>query len=299
MTFEEALMDSKIEYKLNVDLASVSSFKIGGIAKCVCYPANADDVRAVYRLSEEFSLPVSVIGRTSNSLFLDSGFDGILLSTIRMNRKIEIGKGLFLMEAGCSLTKEAYELAKKGWSGLEFAYGIPGSIGGAVFMNAGAYGSNVSTLIRSVTVWDKQTKEVFEIKAEYCLFCYRHSVFMEKPDWLILSAVFQLTPGDPEESSKTMAQYKEKRTQSQPLDYPSIGSIFIRPNTGFAGKYIEDCGLKGYSIGGAEVSVKHAGFIINKGKASAKDVLDLVAYIQNTVRERFRVDLEPEIRVIG
>ena len=200
--------------------------------------------------------------------------------------------------AGASMLKLANFAQQNGLSGLEFAHGIPGTVGGGVYMNAGAYGGEICQVLKSCLVFDQIDGYIFLIDASQCDFSYRHSIFMDNKNLIVLFATFELKKGNPDEIKAKMDEYKAKRMASQPLEYPSAGSTFKRPEGYFAGKLIEDSGLKGFSVGGAQVSEKHAGFVINKGGATAEDIKNLVAHIQKTVKEKFDVSLECEIEFV-
>ena len=192
-----------------------------------------------------------------------------------------------------ALFAHEYEL-----EGLEFAHGIPGSVGGGVYMNAGAYGGEISQVLKSCMIFDKERGTLFMVRNDECEFSYRHSIFMDNKDLLVLFATFELKDGDPDEIKAKMDEYKAKRVASQPLEYPSAGSTFKRPEGHFAGALIEGAGLKGYRIGGACVSEKHAGFIVNTGGATTNDVIALIGHVRKTVLEKDGVLLEPEIRIV-
>ena len=200
--------------------------------------------------------------------------------------------------AGASMLKLANFAQENGLSGLEFAHGIPGSVGGGVYMNAGAYGGEICQVLKSCLIFDKESGTFFIADAKECEFSYRHSIFMDNKDLLILFATFELKEGNPDEIKAKMDELKSSRVSKQPLEYPSAGSTFKRPEGYFAGKLIEDAGLKGYSIGGAQVSEKHAGFVINRENATANDVKNLIEHIKKEVKEKFDVSLECEVEFV-
>ena len=237
-----------------------------------------------------------LLGKGSNLLIPDSGLDGVTICTERMQKHALLSPDEIICEAGLSLSRLCIFAQEHGLSGLEFAYGIPGSVGGAVFMNAGAYGGEMRDVLSTVTSVDMDGRlhvhTVDDLKLGY-----RTSVFQQNGE-TVLSAVIRLTPGDPDAIRAKMDEILGKRKDKQPLNFPSAGSTFKRPEGYFAGALIEQCGLKGYAIGGAQVSEKHAGFIVNRGGASASDVLRLIDYIRQTVLRETGVSLEPEIRCI-
>ncbi|MBQ3593659.1 MAG: UDP-N-acetylmuramate dehydrogenase [Clostridia bacterium] len=277
------------------DMASHTSFKVGGPAKVVAVPSDEKQLANVITLCKD--IRYVLIGNGSNVVFSDEGYDGVVILTHGMNRceiiKKEDDEVFVLADAGTTLSALASFAKTNALTGLEFACGIPGSVGGAVFMNAGAYGGEISDVIYSV----KCLGDEEYVLSEKSDFSYRYSKYMDSKD-VILSAVFKLKTGDSEKITALMKENLAKRKEKQPLEYPNAGSVFKRPEGYFAGKLIEDAGLKGYTVGGAQVSEKHAGFIINIGGATAKDIKNLVAYIKNTVKNRFGVDLECEIRFI-
>ena len=242
------------------------------------------------------SVPYYVIGNGSNLLVDDDGYDGLIIHIGRNMSKVEVVDNVVIAMAGATLAKTASEALAHGLTGLEFASGIPGSVGGAVYMNAGAYGGEMKDVVSATTYVDK-SGHMGMVRGEEHNFGYRKSVFGEGD--VILMTTFELEYGDKEEISAKMADFNQRRKDKQPLDMPSAGSTFKRPEGYFAGKLIEDCGLRGYSIGGAQVSEKHCGFVVNEGGATTRDILDLIAYIQETVFEKFGVRLETEVKYLG
>lgn len=298
--FIEFLTQSHIAFEENVSCKKLCSFHVGGEVRVVVRPKNAEQLTALYRFMNENDIKNILLGRGSNVLIADEGYDGaiVLLSEISSIDFSVTDDNWIVAGAGASMLKLASFAQQNGLSGLEFAHGIPGSVGGGVYMNAGAYGGEISQILRSCLIFDKSLGTLFVAEADECEFSYRHSIFMENKDLLVIFATFELQDGDPDEIRAKMDEYKAKRIASQPLEYPSAGSTFKRPEGHFAGKLIEDCGLKGYSIGGAQVSEKHAGFVINRGGASANDVKEIVKHIQKTVKEKFDVSLECEIEFV-
>lgn len=297
--------------KKNFPLSHLSAMKTGGCAKYAFFPETKEELINVIKDVKENNIKYCVIGNASNVIFTDEEYDGAVIFTTgikqikfldeseisKLGITYENNKKYVLADAGASLTAFAYKSARENLSGLEFAYGIPGSVAGAVFMNAGAYGGEMKDVVVSVEYLDEKG-EIKSIKGEELCFSYRHSFFQEHPECVILCAVIALNT-EPEISPLKVSEANmAKRKEKQPLEYPNCGSAFKRPQGHFAGALIEDCNLKGFGIGGAYVSEKHAGFIINKGAATTQNVIDLISHIQKTVFEKHGVRLEPEIRII-
>ena len=292
----DAMQDGRLSYKTDLPLGTVSSFKVGGNAAFAVYPSSIDELVSICALCRSITIPFIVVGNTSNLVFDDSGYDGAVLFTNDINM-INIKGTIANADCGASLSHFCHSVAQEGLSGIEFAYGIPGTVGGAVFMNAGAYGGEFKDVIKSVTYYDLETDEFCTIPNEECCFGYRTSIFQDRKK-IILSVSIKLEKSDRDTVLALMHNYLQRRKDKQPLNYPSAGSVFKRPEGYFAGKLIEDSSLKGYTIGGAQVSEKHAGFIINSGGATCADIKALVKHIQSTVKEKFSVDLECEIKFI-
>lgn len=281
--------------KLNEPMAKHTTFKIGGKADVFVTPETKEELLEIIGFCKEEKIPVTVVGNGSNLLVSDDGIDGVVICTEKINY-VNLGEDAITSGAGALLSVVANTAAKASLTGLEFAAGIPGSVGGGTFMNAGAYGGELKDVIETVTVLDKDgTVKVFETAD--CGFGYRTSIF--SGGYVILEVAFRLKKGNKEEILDTMKELAQRRRDKQPLEYPSAGSTFKRPEGYFAGKLIEDAGLKGYAIGGAQVSKKHSGFVINEGGATAKDVLNLVDHIKKQVKEKFGVSLQEEIKLIG
>ena len=288
-----------LDIRENVPLAPLSSMKTGGNAELCCFPKSTEELCSLAEYLTVNGRKYSVIGNASNLLFLDEGYsaDDRILIFIGSAKSISFSDNICTAECGASLTALALKCSKSGLCGLEFAYGIPGSVGGAVFMNAGAYGGEMSNVVRQVKYFDSADSKVKTISGDELDFSYRHSFFTGK-NHVILSAVLELTPGNADESVRLCEENMAKRCAKQPLKLPSCGSAFKRPEGHFAGALIEQCGLKGYAVGGAQISEMHAGFIVNRGGASTNDVIRLSEYVQETVMKRFGVTLEPEIVVL-
>lgn len=291
----EILKQNNIAFALDESVASRSTFKVGGVARLAVYPKNADELIAAVRALDSEGKRLEIIGNASNILFGFEYFDGALIFTGGMSA-VRFEDGSIYADAGVQLSSLARLAAERGLSGLEFAYGIPGLVGGSVYMNAGAYGSEISSVLEYSDAYDRGSGEVRRIYAHG--FGYRRSVYMENRDLVCLGGGFKLEVGDAKKIKAEMAKNMASRREKQPLEYPSAGSYFKRPVGNFAGKLIEDAGLKGMSVGGARVSEKHAGFIINCGGATAEDILDLEEKIREIVMSRFGAELEREVRLI-
>lgn len=301
MSWETAL-DQKIadylpELKWLCDepLARHTSFRIGGPAKRMAFPRNTEQIVILTGFLQEMGVRTVVLGNGTNVLFPDEGVDATLISTGEMCAVERIGDTELTADAGVSLARLATEAWKLGLTGLEFAHGIPGSLGGGVVMNAGAYDGALADVLTEVTALFPDG--VRTLKAEELQLSYRHSIFTEQPEAVVLRAKVRLQAGDSAAIKAKMDDLMARRKASQPLEYPSAGSTFKRPAGHFAGRLIEDAGLKGARVGGAEVSTKHAGFVINTGGATCADVLALIEKIQKTVFDATGVMLEPEVRI--
>ena len=287
--------------KLNIECiedassAPMSTFRIGGSVELAVYPKTVEQMSAAVSLLNRYGVRFFVLGNGSNILFCDGVLEGAVILTQRI-ADIRISEHTLIASAGASLASLASAAARASLSGLEFAKGIPGTLGGAVYMNAGAYGGTVSDVLVCSTALNIKTGELEQIREHD--FGYRQSVYMNNNDLICIGAELELRDGDREEIEASMQAMAQKRRASQPLEYPSAGSYFKRPEGHFAGKLIEDCGLKGVRIGAAAVSDKHAGFIINLGGATADDVLRLEEKVRGEVLCRFGVNLEREVRLI-
>ena len=269
-----------------------TSFRIGGPAEIFVEPTVAQVGRVI-----EGEIPCTVIGNGSNLLVGDGGIPGVVICLGEQASGISVFREELFAEAGALLSKMAAEAQRAGLTGLEFASGIPGSLGGAVVMNAGAYGGEMKDVLTEVTVLTPEGTFLTLPVAELDL-SYRHSIIPER-GYLVVSAVLELHPGKAEEIRAVMEDLKEKRVSKQPLEYPSAGSMFKRPEGYFAGKLIEDAGLRGFQVGGAQVSEKHCGFVINRDHATAADIMELMRQVQIRVKENSGVDLEPEVKRLG
>ncbi len=292
----ERLSNLKIEYVLAEPMSRHTTFKIGGNADVFVKVKSIDELRSAILSANEFDIPYFVIGKGSNLLVSDKGISGLVISLECLN-KIKIEGEIVICDAGASLMTLCTTVQKSGLSGLEFAFGIPGTVGGALYMNAGAYGGEMSQVVTKATAIDKHGNiKEFDL-AEMCLG-YRTSAF-KNTDLIILSAEFKFTKDDQKQIKEKMDDFFGRRRDKQPLEYPSAGSTFKRPEGYFAGALIEKNNLKGVSVGGAQVSQKHAGFVINIGNATANDVKNLIKHIQDTVKASDGVTLEPEVIFVG
>ena len=273
-----------------------TTFRLGGPVRRMARPDSPEDCTALLELAEEKGWPVLLVGNGSNLLAADGGIDLLAIRTGGVDWINRAGERIVRAGAGVSLARLASFAMREGLDGLAFAHGIPGTLGGAVCMNAGAYGGEMKQVISRVTAWFPGDG-LRVLDAEELDLRYRHSVFSEKRG-AVLWAELLLEPGDPAAIRAVMEDLGRRRREKQPLEYPSAGSTFKRPPGHFAAALIDQCGLKGLTVGGAQVSEKHAGFIVNTGGASCADVLSLIGEIQRTVREKTGVELEPEVKVV-
>ncbi len=295
---EDVLKSKNISYRRGVLTALLCSFRIGGIASLLIEPDCTLELIEAVRLCHNAKAPYYIVGRGTNLLFPDEDIKTVLISTARLQGMRERSDGIF---AGCGtpLILLAYHSARCGFGDLVFAGGIPGSLGGGVFMNAGAYGGALSDVIKSVCVYDPLEDKIKTYFNNQLSFSYRKSIFQEKP-WVILSADLLLkSHGDPTELLQRIRQQNRARSAAQPLDHPSAGSCFLRPAPQlFAARILDELGLKGLQIGGAAVSQKHAGFVVNLGGATAHDVMQLIEKIQKIVQKERGILLQPELRFV-
>ena len=301
----EYLKKQRCIIKENESLKDYNTFKIGGTAELLVMPEDSETLVGLIKLIKENDVDYYFLGNGSNVLISDKHFDGVFIVLSRMNNLTVGGVALdapplsplIKADCGASLNRLAGIARDNSLTGLEFAYGIPGTLGGAVYMNAGAYGGQMSDVVYSSEYLDLDTLEVREITAEAHKFSYRKSIFDEH-NFLILSSILKLTKGNKSDIEALMLQNMTARKTKQPLEYPSAGSVFKRGENYFAAKLIEDCGLKGAMVGGAEVSKKHSGFIINKGGASFDDVVNLIEHVKSVVFEQTGIILEREVKII-
>lgn len=273
-----------------------TSFRIGGPARRMAFPERSEELVMLMRLAAECGTEPLVIGNGTNLLAADEGLERLVINTSAMSR-MEASGCTLTADAGVPLAKLADFACRRGLTGLEFAHGIPGTLGGGVCMNAGAYDGEMKQVIRSVTVYFPQ-EGVRTIPGEEMVFAYRHSLLTDRPEGVVLSAVLQLSPGEEAVIRERMRELIARRKASQPLEFPSAGSTFKRPEGYYAGSLVDQCGLKGFTVGGAQVSEKHAGFVINRGGATCADVAELIRQVQQRVLAETGVFLEPEVKWI-
>lgn len=274
-----------------------TTFRVGGPADFFVTPKAKEEVRDVIRICKEAGMPYYIIGNGSNLLVSDAGYRGVIVQIYKEMNEVKVEGDLVKAQAGALLSGIAAKALGAELSGFEFASGIPGTIGGACVMNAGAYGGEMKDVLESVTVLTGEGK-IIELGRNELELGYRTSVIAKK-GYIVLGAVLKLERGDGEKIKTYMDELKEKRVTKQPLEYPSAGSTFKRPEGYFAGKLIQDSGLKGFTVGGAQVSEKHSGFVINKGNATAADVMELIRQVTAKVKEDTGVTMEPEVKQIG
>lgn len=277
--------------KYNEPLSKYTTYKVGGNAKVVAIPKDILCLKELLKLIKQYCIKYKVIGNGSNLLFSSKEYDGIIIILSNLN-KISINKNQLICESGASSIMAAMKASNNGLSGLEFLTGIPGSIGGAVYMNAGAYGSDIQSVINSIKVLDNNL-EIVTLTKDMLDFSYRKSILQDK-DYICLEATFDLKSTNKDIILNKINEYKIKRRNSQPLESPSAGSVFRNPTNNYAGKLIEETGLKGMKIGGAEVSTKHANFIINKDNATPEDIYNLINFVHRRVLEKHNIDLKIE-----
>ena len=286
-----------LELREQEPMSRHTTFRIGGPVRLMALPKTEKEAQAVLKTAWELECPPFFLGNGSNLLVADAGYEGFVLKLARgmdqvqeVNRRLVAGSAMLLSQL-------AWAALGRGLAGLEFAHGIPGSLGGAITMNAGAYGGEMAQVVTAVTCLTR-TGELQTVPADRCAFSYRHSAFSDGSR-LILKAEFSLPQGDPEEIRAKIEDLAQRRREKQPLEYPSAGSMFKRPPGHFAAALIDQCGLKGLTVGGAQVSEKHAGFVVNRGGATCADVLALVDQVRERVLRQTGVELEMEVRVLG
>ena len=273
------------------------TFRVGGKASYFVEISDGKQLKPLIGLLKNEQMPYYIIGNGSNLLVKDEGYKGVIVKIGGKYSDIKIVGEKIYVNAGAMLSKTAKLACEAGLLGMEHLSGIPGTIGGAVAMNAGAYGSEIKDVIVSATVFDRETEEIVKLGRDELELGYRHSIIMEK-EYIVLEAEFKLSFGNKEEIKAEMDRCTALRKEKQPLEYPSAGSTFKRPKGYFAGKLIEDAGLRGYASGDACVSEKHCGFVVNKGNATATDILNVIDHVHRTVKETFGVELEPEVRIL-
>lgn len=297
MSFFEKLKEISASALKNESMKNHTSFKIGGDADFMVFPKSVEEIKNIISLCKNENVKYMVMGNGSNMLVSDKGIEGVIIKISDSMSYVEIRDEEIYAEAGVLLSTLSHKALDASLSGLEFASGIPGTLGGAVVMNAGAYGGEMKDVITHVGYMDKDGN-IQEIKNEDAEFSYRKSIFSEN-EYIVIYVKMKLFTGERDEIKEKMADFNQRRRDKQPLNLPSAGSTFKRPEGYFAGKLIEDAGLKGYGIGGAKVSEKHSGFIVNYNNATAEDVNNLIADVQEKVKKRFGVELEPEVKFYG
>ena len=274
-----------------------TTFRIGGNADYFVKPGNADEVAAVIVVCREYNIPYFILGNGSNLLVSDDGYRGMIINIMDNMDSVTVDGRIITAQAGAMLVRVSVMARDNALTGLEFASGIPGTIGGSVYMNAGAYGGEMKNVVKTVRAIDEYGR-IYELDSEKMDFSYRHSI-VEERKLIVLEVTLELEHGSREAIDDRMKELAEARRSKQPLEYPSAGSTFKRPEGYFAGKLIMDAGLRGYSVGGAQVAEKHCGFVINKGGATASDVVELIRDVQHDVDDKFGVTLEPEVKMLG
>jgi UDP-N-acetylmuramate dehydrogenase len=288
------LKEKEIFYELEKDIKELVSFKVGGYADIVIYPSKIEQIKGIIDNLNSNQIKYFVLGNGTNTYFSDNGYKGAIISTKLLNKAF-IDDNRLIAQCGCKIHDCAIMACESNLTGMEFTYGLPGCIGGCIYMNASAFNKDMSNIVEITRVLDIHTGEITELNSEEHKYGMKYSVFMDRKEYFILEAVFKLSGGEHLAIKNQMNEYLEKRINSQPLDLPSAGSVFKRPLVGFSSKYIDDAGLKGKRIGDAMVSHKHAGFIVNMGNASSKDINDLIHYIKEDVYKKYGVMLEEEI----
>ncbi len=287
--------------KTDEPMSKHSSFRVGGPAELYLEVDSVEKLKAILDVNKELKLPITVIGNGTNILVKDNGIKGIVIKYVAKGiAKATLDNDTFAITADAGLPNAALanELLKDSLTGFEFAASIPGTIGGAIYMNAGAFGGEMENIVSEVTFLDLDDLAIYKSDGDDCDFGYRHSKF-ENMNTVILSATMVFNKGNKEEIKRTMDAYLQKRLETQPYDKPNAGSTFKRGDGFITAMLIDEAGLKGYTIGGAQVSEKHAGFIVNTGNATAKDILDLIKYVQKTIMEKYGKAIEPEVRILG
>ena len=293
--FQEILEDNRI---LEAELMSRhTTFRIGGPADFFLVPENADEIKKIIAVCKEKNVPYFILGNGSNLLVSDDGYRGMIINIMDNMDSVTVDGRIITAQAGAMLVRVSVMARDNALTGLEFASGIPGTIGGAVYMNAGAYGGEMKNVVKTVRAIDEYGR-IYELDSEKMDFSYRHSI-VEERKLIVLEVTLELEHGSREAIDDRMKELAEARRSKQPLEYPSAGSTFKRPEGYFAGKLIMDAGLRGYSVGGAQVAEKHCGFVINKGGATASDVVELIRDVQHDVDDKFGVTLEPEVKMLG
>lgn len=292
--FLDELEDMNIgKIERNAPLYKYTTYRVGGIASAIVYPKNVDSLMKLIRFVRSKDIPFKILGFGSNLLFSSKQYNGILIRLDEFRDLEFFGTSKVRVGAGYSLVKLSLQAAKRGLAGLEFAAGIPGTVGGAVFMNAGAYKSDMGYIVQDITVLTPDLR-IIKLENKELDFHYRSSFLQKHPGYICLEAVIRLEKGDKNAIEEVIKDRRRRRIESQPLNFPSAGSVFRNPEGMFAGKMIEDLGLKGFQIGGAKVSEKHANFIINYDHATGEDIKSLIEYVREKVKKEYHVELKVE-----
>ena len=293
---EEIISKDKIRY--NEPMSKHTTMRVGGPVDIMVLPNTIEEITDVINYAKENNIPIKVIGNGSNMIVSDLGIEGIVVKLTCNMSNVNICGETVTCTAGASMPKTAVIARQNSLAGFEFACGIPGTIGGGVKMNAGAYGGQISDVLVSCKYLDENLN-VKEIENKDMNYSYRHSIFIDNPNYIVLEATFKLNKGNMEEIESKMQENNTSRKTKQPYEYPSAGSVFRRPEGYFVGKLVQDAGLRGVSVGGAQVSEKHTGFIINKDNATCEDLKKLIELVQKTVKEKFGVELKTEVEFVG
>ncbi len=294
INLERYFIENNIYFEKNFPTSKMSSFEIGGNAKIVVFPKTINEFCNIIKIIRQFDGKFYIVGNCTNVFFSDLGFDGILIST-KCLKSTTIDGNYLVASAGALITDCAILSMSNNLSGLEFLSGIPGTVGGAIYMNSSAYDSSVGDIVESCKVYDAENDEIIELNSKQLCFSKKTSIFSKNRNLVLLNAKFNLSCGKAQEIRQTMLQFSLKRINSQPLEFGSCGSAFKRPLKTYASKLIDDLELKGFKIGGAEISKKHAGFIVNSDNATSDDVLALISEIRKRVLREFNIFLEQEI----
>ena len=293
---KDFLLQNEIPFAENESMKNHTTFKVGGKADFIALPKTVAQAQKLIQYAVNKNIPYYFLGRGSNVIFKDEGYHGLIIKTANL-QQVVIENNTVKVQAGLSMTQFSKLMQENGLSGVEFCYGIPGNVGGGVFMNAGAYGGEICDNISQIEYID-QDGQLCTISKEKAKFTYRHSIFQENK-WLVVSVTFNLTAKDKGEMLVYMEDIMQRRRDKQPIEKPSAGSSFKRPEGHFAAALIDECGLKGFTIGGAQISEKHAGFIINKGDATCEDILNLAQEVEKIVLEKKGIVLEKEMIIVG
>lgn len=295
MNYREIFADKNVKFDFLIK--EYTNFKVGGLCDVVAFPKSPEEVIDLLKVAKKHNIPTTVLGNLTNLIVRDGGIEGLVILLRENYADIKVEGDEVTALAGATLQKTANIARDNSLAGMEFAHGIPGSVGGGITMNAGAYDGELKDIVKSVTAITKDF-EIREFSNEEMKFRYRNSLVQDE-NLVVLSATFKLKYGNKEEINDKMCDLMARRKAKQPLEYPSAGSTFKRPEGYFAGKLIQDAGLKGLTHGGAQISKKHSGFVINIGGATAKDIVELIETVQKIIHDKFGVEIEREVKIIG